>query len=310
MDGTSFDAITRTLVQSRSRRQVVKTLVGGALGGLLGAAGLKEVAAACRRVGQGCNADDDCCPGARCNNKKKCVCRAGRTNCAGRCRNLDTDQNNCGACGTECPPGRTCCGGACVDTDGSSLHCGACGRECSPFTSCCNGACRATCLGDDVVRNPFTCACVCKDPSKERCGGQCLSPCFADEVRDPNTCACVCAVPGETKCGVQCLPPCPSGMVRDPNGCVCKCVASGHTACGLVCCPPDRICCGGSSGGGSGCKKPTGGTCSSSADCCQIPGQRCEDGRCCRVKDANCTSAGQCCSRICNLSPFGGGTCG
>src|SRR2546430_600183 len=78
-------------------------------------------------------------------------CPPAQTACAGVCQNLDTDSNNCGACGNRCPnlidgsPG-ICVGGVCqtglADCNGMSSDgcettlmtgaqsCGQCGRAC------------------------------------------------------------------------------------------------------------------------------------------------------------------------------------
>ncbi|MEZ4394965.1 MAG: hypothetical protein R3A48_28140 [Polyangiales bacterium] len=40
--------------------------------------------------------------GGTCNTSGTCVCATGQTACSGTCRNLQTDNNNCGACGRVC----------------------------------------------------------------------------------------------------------------------------------------------------------------------------------------------------------------
>jgi len=40
-------------------------------------------------------------------------CGTGLSNCAGTCRDLATDNNNCGTCGRACPSGQICSGGGC-----------------------------------------------------------------------------------------------------------------------------------------------------------------------------------------------------
>ena len=82
------------------------------------------------------------------------------TNCAGNCINLQTDVNNCGACGrpspahanatvtcVNCVPGFTCnvgytlCAGSCVNLANDSNNCGSCGRTCPAGHFCVNGVC-------------------------------------------------------------------------------------------------------------------------------------------------------------------------
>src|SRR5213078_2724669 len=74
--------------------------------------------------------------------------------------NLNTDLNNCGACGTVCTtpanatavcstgscdflcnPGLAKCNGACLDTSADINNCGACDHACAAGEGCCGGAC-------------------------------------------------------------------------------------------------------------------------------------------------------------------------
>lgn len=54
---------------------------------------------------------------------------------------LDTDEENCGACGAQCAAGLQCCGGRCVNTQTSNDHCSVCGRQCDAGWTCCGGGC-------------------------------------------------------------------------------------------------------------------------------------------------------------------------
>ena len=80
---------------------------------------------------------------------------------AGYCAKTDTDQANCGACGTacnnsngevcvagkcilQCGAGLTSCGKECVDTNTNRDNCGGCNNPCTGLTpSCVNGKCSA-----------------------------------------------------------------------------------------------------------------------------------------------------------------------
>jgi hypothetical protein len=77
------------------------------------------------------------------------------TNCSGTCTNTNTDNNNCGTCGTVCTAPETCNGGTCSCASGTSLcagacvalntttNCGTCGNACTAGDSCISGACVA-----------------------------------------------------------------------------------------------------------------------------------------------------------------------
>ena len=86
------------------------------------------------------------------------ACDEGLTDCTGTCVNLDTDSNNCGACGTTCQGGQTCvagvcelvcpqgeinCGGQCVDPQTNNQYCGATG-------DCAGGNTGETCMGNET----------------------------------------------------------------------------------------------------------------------------------------------------------------
>jgi len=57
----------------------------------------------------------DCGPSQRCDTSgtPRCVCITGTTSCNSQCVNINTDNNNCGACGTACASSQTCNNGAC-----------------------------------------------------------------------------------------------------------------------------------------------------------------------------------------------------
>src|SRR5262249_26062940 len=84
----------------------------------------------------------------------------------GACAALQSDPNNCGACGSPCATGQVCVQGACGDcpkgtklcapSDGSSpgsctntatdaTNCGACGTACDTGKVCSGGKCVSTC---------------------------------------------------------------------------------------------------------------------------------------------------------------------
>jgi hypothetical protein len=76
-----------------------------------------------------------------------CACPAPNAVCGGTCVNLQTDTNNCGACGSACMANQSCisgacactglvCNGACVNPNTDNNNCGACGNVCAAGYQC------------------------------------------------------------------------------------------------------------------------------------------------------------------------------
>ena len=228
MDAQRFDSLARVLASSPSRRQLVRGLLGGALGAGIGL-----------RRGTTGAANGPCAhfcvdlypPGPE---RGDCIAAAAR------------GEGLCSACGATQA-------NVCHDAQGKPycpklredpLNCGGCGIACADGQECVEGACRcATSPCPDPanqVRNPTTCACECT-----------AEPCPAPRVRNAVSCLCECPPttcdPPQTElnpstCACEC-PPCPDGGAPDPATC----------ACGGSC-----ICTGGD----------TGDPCTSDADCC------------------------------------------
>lgn len=173
MDSTRFDRWTRSLAASPpSRRTLLRTLAGAALGGALGLVGLREAAAACRLVQQTCDAGRHCCPGARCTHGR-CRCKESQNffACNGpgtRCVNIATSETHCGGCDRPCEGNEICLNGGCVNAckDGlrdeleTDVDCG--GPDCPP---CANGLkcdedadCTSDfCDADGTCQDPHSC---------------------------------------------------------------------------------------------------------------------------------------------------------
>lgn len=129
----------------------------------------------CRNV---CPAGTACarCRGAACASEPvaRC-CRNGLTNCGGACRDLQTDEANCGVCGNACGPNQTCCAGTCLNLRTNAANCGVCGNACAVGTQSCSPCSGPDCNGKAVAR--------CCPNGRSNCGGTCR-----DLQTDPAAC--------------------------------------------------------------------------------------------------------------------------
>lgn len=121
--------------------------------------GQVECSDSCQTLGTtaSCKECDDTCPqGASCT-ASGCMCPVGVPDvCDGRCVDTNSDNENCGECGTLCDVGigMTCndgdcrcppqapnrCGNACKNFQNDEEHCGGCNAPCTTGT-CVNGEC-------------------------------------------------------------------------------------------------------------------------------------------------------------------------
>ena len=242
MDATRFDALTRSL--TTSHRTTRKTFLGVGFGLLL-AGGHRDAAAACKKVGRACTGDNACCKNAECQGGV-CQCKTGFTDCSGKCKDLSTNTNHCGACDNGCGRGETCCSGDCTDSDFQSDHdhCGSCGTVCGDTEICIIGLCQP-CPADGVF-----CGECCTPPIYQCCHGECIRA-----IDNPTNCGA---------CDLRCLEPgcCSFGQ------CVDDFESDRHNcgACGVDC-NAGTLCCNGR------CAVDCGGR------CCQ-GFERCVSGHC------------------------------
>ncbi len=103
MDGNRFDVLVRSW-GTRSRRGLLGLLAGGLAALEAGGGG---AAAGCAKAGKRCGHGKRCCEGARCKHGR-CRCTSSFTTCGGRCVDVETDPNNCGACGNTCAAEQAC----------------------------------------------------------------------------------------------------------------------------------------------------------------------------------------------------------
>lgn len=246
MDGLRFDSLARTL--ATSRRTALKTLIGGSLGvSLAGGAG-NNAAAVCKKVGQNCDRNGDCCTGANCRGGE-CKCKSGRDECSGKCFILDSDERHCGICGNACAAGETCCSSACFDLEEDHENCGTCGHACGDNEFCGVGTC-FECPSEGVFCGE---ACCFLSLNRLCCDGTCVS-----FLNDENNCGA---------CGVRCPGPacCDIGVCLDDEDFQSDRRNCG--ACGQTCLFGVELCCRGE------CQVNCGGRCCEGF-------QRCVSGNC------------------------------
>lgn len=122
----------RRMLTTLGRRTVVSTLLGALV---LPLRAMRRAARAgepgpvdpCFKLGGKCAVNSDCCgPGTRCKQggNGECRCKKQRTPCAGIC----------------CPVGQACCG-RCTDLQTDTNHCGACFVACGADQTCVAGSC-------------------------------------------------------------------------------------------------------------------------------------------------------------------------
>ena len=233
MEAKRFDAITKDLISTTHRRRTL----GRVLLGALGAPGLARPRAAEAAKSGTCTQDCDplCefCKVGKCRKKKSgkkvckpgkctpltdgtpcsaangaicqtgvCACPGGTTVCSGVCKDLQTDNANCGTCGTACPANQDCLNGGCGCAAGLQLCGGVCFFPCasslqlreSDHCECCFVGGSPVCLvaGGNPTPSPLCCSLMCS-PIGGGPGGTCArgangTPCIVDAHCDSGNC--------------------------------------------------------------------------------------------------------------------------
>jgi len=156
MDTKQFDTLACAVGTAATRRIALKTLAGGALGGLLmahRAPGAGATHFGCRHRGDRCQDSTECCSGSckrhRCRAHNKGICKVGQNACG-------TNQVKCGA------NGPVSC--LCYVTTGKAPFCGGSGKviACTRDEECVAG----TGPGSACVpcRGETACFAPCPDP--------------------------------------------------------------------------------------------------------------------------------------------------
>jgi hypothetical protein len=217
-----LDTLARTVASGHSRRAFLGRTGTGLVGTVLALLTPRWVGAAAPcPSNQKCG--NTCCPsGSRCisgGGKPRCVCDA--TSCPNGCCQGGTCQAGttaaaCGSGGTACQActgGTSCCAGTCVNLQTNPNNCGACGHICPPGQSCVSGACQCPATAPNFCASTNTCLAACPagtsfDPSTCQCVA--CEACGSLGCQPAN----VCCLPGQDICG---------GMAPGVGPFICQC---------------------------------------------------------------------------------------
>jgi hypothetical protein len=257
------------------------------------------------------------------------MCQPGLSACNGVCVDLQTQTNNCGACGKACTAPAVCaagsctaacaagtenCGAGCVNTNSDAANCGGCGKQCAAGVPCFGGVCGCPdsvlfCQGQcfDPMSDAQHCgscetACTggtgCIDGSckcgvgEQLCGSECSN---LNSPQHCGSCEKKCAV-GEICAVNTCIPssqPCPTGLTRCGDACVnLQTTASACGACETKC-SVGQACSAGHCGCPAG-KTDCNGTCvnlQTSALHCGACATTCTAGQACQAGQCKCAEA-------------------
>ena len=130
------------------------------------------------------------------------TCSSGQLECGGTCTNVQTDGQNCGACGNRCASGSTCQSGKCSCANGFV----SCGGSCVASNAQHCGSNCSTCSGSDVCNSDGTCSSTCSSGTKCSDGacssptnsadcGTCGNACTGGTTCVSGTCSCGCVQP-------------------------------------------------------------------------------------------------------------------
>ncbi|MBI2393881.1 MAG: hypothetical protein HYV09_30190, partial [Deltaproteobacteria bacterium] len=165
-------------------------------------------------------------------------CISGTSLCTyGKCHDLQSDNANCGTCGTTCPAGKVCSAGTCATscisgtslcTDGKchdlqtdNANCGTCGTVCAAGKVCSGGTCSTTC-GAGLSLCSGACTNTRHDPTNcsatGACGTSCPSGASSTAVCASGTCSLLCTG-GKNNCDGNATNGCESDPKSDVNNC-------------------------------------------------------------------------------------------
>src|SRR5215204_160450 len=135
MDIDRFDAVTRILTRSGSRRQALTVAFSGSCGTLTWPDAQEAVAKDCKRIKTKAKRKKCLAKTRQGNNPLPLSCADGQRVCQGGC----IPSNQCCTDG-DCPASTpSCCGGGCVNILTNLGHCGRCGAGCGFNEQCGSG---------------------------------------------------------------------------------------------------------------------------------------------------------------------------
>jgi hypothetical protein len=163
-------------------------------------------------------------------------CRDGLTQCGRSCVDLDSDEQNCGACNSPCIAGVECAGGICGGTAGSGGSSGEGGAAGAAGTSGAGGvgpclppfntadrcgSCETSCSGETPLcslwGDEFRCVATCPPPFAV-CGGSCVD--LGGDPQHCGECGTTCPAACQARmCAPRCSPPYEDcdGVCADPQ---------------------------------------------------------------------------------------------
>ncbi len=299
MDGQRFDALTRSLASSTSRRRLLRSLAAGTgafLGGLI-----VQSHADARHKGLG----------VACNSSAECTQTGGPVVCASNGIATDGALNCCRSQGGACSTGSHCCGDLIcasngITTDGALNCCRNEGGPCTSGAGCCGalqctaGVCRAN-TGGRVPGQECTSTSQCSQT-----GG--VTICASNGISSDGALNCCRNAGGACANGYGCCGAltCTGGVctgpvtVNRPLGAECTANGQCSQSGGTVTCASNGI----TSDGALNCCRNEGGVCAAGAHCCGdlacASNGISADGalNCCRNAGGRCSSGAGCCGAL------------
>jgi hypothetical protein len=228
-------------------------------------------------------------------------CPSNMTSCDLGCTSLETDDMNCGACGTACGTNQQCvasqcqcssgmklCTSGCVDANTDEANCGECGTTCGTGQMCMNGSCQ--CPPGQMHCNG---SCVDTQTDEANCG-QCGMACAVGTNCVTGLCGC----PGTTtECGSACVDT--NTDEAHCGDCITSCNGGKFCDTGDCVCPSDRSDCSGN------CVDKL----TDNANCGQC-GFTCMGGKSCTTGNCVCTGGQSDCNGTCVNKQTDNANCG